>query len=403
MGGKRGRIEVVGCGQLIPTPVSIMPSASGIDISFVETGSHILSITTDFTTLGLLPNSQMTITGSTLNNGTFTVVAVTAHDIVTVEAIVDEIAGASVVITPISGLFPAPASSTDAVISGCEVTSVVDPIETAIRLIKTLTPSIIDKGTTQPPTAPPSCGTNIPQPTTVQPDAYELAFLDYHHAWLLVYDRNWDEDLYEEFFLWMMNNNVNDYLVNSGGYNINQYGVSQGDIYHFLDCTGSRAKIPDIIAAYPDVDIHYSTKYPGWLVPWGLNPATAYTYVPVLNLANVMDEKITFTWNVSGTSHYYLKIWVGTPSLFPFSYFCLKLTFPDARELTLGSSPSGFISDGQFNVWAQNAIAHGYTPNIADAYIPPGTWTLEITVGTGSKGTGGTVGIGPFLDDQDYA
>jgi hypothetical protein len=72
--------------------------ATGTDISFEETGSHILSVSTDFTTLGLVATNSIVIAGSIANNNTFTIVSVAAHDIVVTEAIVDGVAGPPVTI-----------------------------------------------------------------------------------------------------------------------------------------------------------------------------------------------------------------------------------------------------------------------------------------------------------------
>lgn len=76
--------------------------ANKTDISFTAATKKINSVAGEFSTGALAVGRVFTVTGSNSNDGTYTVVAITASDITTSEALVDEATGASVTIDTVS-------------------------------------------------------------------------------------------------------------------------------------------------------------------------------------------------------------------------------------------------------------------------------------------------------------
>jgi hypothetical protein len=83
-----------------PSVITITPHTrvvTGTDITFVETGKHITSALQDFVAAGIVQGDAITITDTVSNPGPFTAATVSAHDITTEEAIVDEAAGTATI------------------------------------------------------------------------------------------------------------------------------------------------------------------------------------------------------------------------------------------------------------------------------------------------------------------
>jgi len=86
--------EISGATPAVLTVTPPTPEVDGaIDIAFVETGKHITSVSTDFTTKNFQPGDSIIVSGSDSNDGTYTIVTVAANLIVVAEVIADEIAG----------------------------------------------------------------------------------------------------------------------------------------------------------------------------------------------------------------------------------------------------------------------------------------------------------------------
>ncbi len=100
--------------RYVPT-ADIGPAANGqlfweawtitkTDISFVNATGKIHSAGGDFDTGALCAGRVFTISGTDSNDGTYTVSAIDANDITTVEGVVEEIAGDTVVVTTVDDL-----------------------------------------------------------------------------------------------------------------------------------------------------------------------------------------------------------------------------------------------------------------------------------------------------------
>ena len=74
------------------------------DISFVNGTGKIHSAAGDFSTSALCVNRKFTISGTDSNDGTYTVSAIDANDITTVEGVADEAAGDTVIVTTVDDL-----------------------------------------------------------------------------------------------------------------------------------------------------------------------------------------------------------------------------------------------------------------------------------------------------------
>jgi len=74
------------------------------DISFVNATGKIHSAAGDFSTGALCAGRKFTISGTDSNDGTYTVSAITANDITTVEGVAEEVAGDTVVLTTVDDL-----------------------------------------------------------------------------------------------------------------------------------------------------------------------------------------------------------------------------------------------------------------------------------------------------------
>jgi hypothetical protein len=83
-------VSGAGPGVITITPGDRHATGTAGDITFVETGSQINSVLTDFLAAGIVAGDTITVTGSVSNAGPFTVDTVVDHRIVTVEAIVSE-------------------------------------------------------------------------------------------------------------------------------------------------------------------------------------------------------------------------------------------------------------------------------------------------------------------------
>ena len=80
------------------------PLASKIDISFTLATKIINSVAGQFDTNALCIGRKFTVSGSVSNDGTYTVAAITANNITTVEALADEAAGASISLATLDDL-----------------------------------------------------------------------------------------------------------------------------------------------------------------------------------------------------------------------------------------------------------------------------------------------------------
>ena len=78
--------------------------ANKVNISFDATNKKIISTTNQFTATYTPAGRIITVTGSVSNNGTYTVVGAIAREITVVEALTDEVAGASVTISSVDDL-----------------------------------------------------------------------------------------------------------------------------------------------------------------------------------------------------------------------------------------------------------------------------------------------------------
>ena len=78
--------------------------AGKTDISFDAATKKIHSVAGEFDTGALCAGRKFTVAGATSNDGTFTVSAITANDITTVEALVNEGAGAPITIATVDDL-----------------------------------------------------------------------------------------------------------------------------------------------------------------------------------------------------------------------------------------------------------------------------------------------------------
>jgi hypothetical protein len=233
---------------------------------------------------------------------------------------------------------------------------------------------------------------SIASPQSSQPTADELARLNHIHAFLIVYDANWDNDKVVAFENWLIANGLYFYGVGGGTWNINLQGQGEGGLYEFLDIPASRALAAMITD--PLAHIYYASTAPDFTMPFGSSD-----YANISMPQNKVGESFSYDLVVTGTDHYALNVWVAhSPTSGEPAAFALVLTFPDARTLTFGYSPGGSIDYGYFNVIAQNAPIGGGTPNIADAHIPEGTWKLTIIMGSGIYGgTGGQINISTEL------
>ncbi|MBW2591850.1 MAG: DUF1566 domain-containing protein [Deltaproteobacteria bacterium] len=167
--------------RYVPT-ADIGPAASGelfwkawtitkTDISFVNGTGKIHSVAGDFSVDALCAGRKFTISGTDSNDGTYTVSAIDANDITTVEGVADEAAGDTVVVTTVDDLiWDALAQANANSLGGYDDWRIPNYLEL---------PTIVDLGTSSPcidTTTFPSTPGSYHWTSSTRPDVTTYAF-----------------------------------------------------------------------------------------------------------------------------------------------------------------------------------------------------------------------------------